>query len=214
VCRAVNEAFETIRGPFVIRQSLAVKCLFTFFAVVAIVACYDETAQWQTVVVAGMLVCASTNAFFYRVEITSQLIRKRSLLGIRTVPLSHVEGLSASALPNPKLLGAKIDGVALTFQLSPPRRRWHARNLSLLIDASLMRFDWKQGRQVIQWLDQRFPVDDFSRSQIRYCLDLLTELIESRRSWKMRLAYWGKAFLLGIGFFAVIWVAGSLGLFK
>ncbi len=190
----MNEAFETIRGPFVIRQSLAVKCLFTFFAVVAIVACYDETAQWQTVVVAGMLVCASTNAFFYRVEITSQLIRKRSLLGIRTVPLSHVEGLSASALPNPKLLGAKIDGVALTFQLSPPRRRWHA--------------------QVIQWLDQRFPADDFSRSQIRYCLDLLTELIESRRSWKMRLAYWGKAFLLGIGFFAVIWVAGSLGLFK
>ncbi len=210
----MNGVFEDISWPFVVRQSLAVKCLFTFFAVAAIVACYDEAARWPTMVIAGMLVLASINAFLYRVEITSQLISKRSLLGIRTVPLSHIDGLKASTLPNPTLLGAKIDGVALTFQLSPPGRRWYSKNLSLLLDVSLTRFDWKQGRQVIRWLAQRFPADDSSHSQIRYCLDLLTDLIESRHSWKTRLAYWGKAFLLGIGFFTAIWLAGSLGLFK
>lgn len=95
MCRSVNEVPENIKWPFVIRQSLVVKGLLTFFAAAAILSWYDQTAQWQTMAIAGVLVFASANAFFYRVEITSQVIRKRSLFGIRTVPLSRI----ASHLP-------------------------------------------------------------------------------------------------------------------
>lgn len=93
---------EQIKWPFVIRQSLAVKLFLLLPAIVGISAWNDPTAAWQLKTIGLIFGIALANAFFYRVEVTPQFIRKRSLFCLRTIPVPYIETFRVFAPRSPK----------------------------------------------------------------------------------------------------------------